>query len=105
MTLTRCDWMTCTALYGLAAADSTIAPLAARDDEQRSRSPEITTNERTSMMRTATAVLVSLTVLLLGGAAVGAEPLFVQVEDFDGPWNRQTNIDEYLGKNPTNRWA
>jgi len=50
------------------------------------------------MMREATAVLVSLTVLLLGGAAVGAEPLLVQVEDFDGPWNRQTNIDEYLGE-------
>jgi len=42
--------------------------------------------------------LTTLALLLVGGVAVGAEQLLVQVEDFDGPWARQTNIDEYLGK-------
>jgi len=36
--------------------------------------------------------------LWLAGAMLGAEPLLLQVEDFLGPWNRQTNIDEYLGE-------
>ena len=46
----------------------------------------------------AVAACCSLVLLSLGGTVLGAEPLLWQVEDFDGPWDRQTNIDEYLGK-------
>ncbi|NQT12263.1 MAG: hypothetical protein HQ582_05920, partial [Planctomycetes bacterium] len=49
-------------------------------------------------MRRATAAFAYSAWLLLGGAVLGGEPLLVQVEDFAGPWNRQTNIDEYLGE-------
>ena len=44
------------------------------------------------------AAFACLALASLGGAVLGAEPLLWQVEDFDGPWKRQTNIDEYLGE-------
>ena len=44
------------------------------------------------------ATLTGLALLLLGSAPLGAETLLWQVEDFDGPWKRQTNIEEYLGE-------
>ena len=49
-------------------------------------------------MRLAVVSLFFLTVMLFGGAAFGSEPLLWQVEDFGGPWNRQTNIDEFMGQ-------
>ncbi len=52
----------------------------------------------TSKRTTITSATVFCLLLLFGVATVSAAPLLVQVEDFDGPWDRQTNIDEYLGK-------
>lgn len=44
------------------------------------------------------AIFTALILLLLVGAVHGAESFLLQVEDFAGPWKRQTNIDEYLGE-------
>jgi cephalosporin-C deacetylase-like acetyl esterase len=40
---------------------------------------------------------VGLTVMLLGAALAFGDHLLLQVEDFDGPWRRQTNIRGYIG--------